>query len=63
MLLLDGRVRIRSGSLRHARGAIDDGATVWTADVQIDIAGNPYATFQNVLTEIAWRDYFDDPRR
>ncbi len=62
VLLLDGRVRIRPGSLRHARGAIDDGAIVWTADVHIDVAGNPYAIFQNVLTEIAWRDYFDDPR-
>jgi glycosyltransferase involved in cell wall biosynthesis len=62
VLLLDGRVRLRPGSLKHARAAIDDGARVWTGDVRIDVAGNPYATFQNVLTEIAWRDYFDDPR-
>lgn len=62
VLLLDGRVRIRPGSLAHARRALEDGDRVWTADVRIDVAGNPYGTFQNVLTEVAWRDYFERPR-
>jgi len=62
VLLLDGRVRVRPGSLAHVERRLAAGEVVWTADVRIDVGGNPFATFQNVLTEIAWRDYFERPR-
>jgi glycosyltransferase involved in cell wall biosynthesis len=62
VLFLDSRVRILPGSLGFAAAALDRGDTVWTADVRIDAVGNPYGLFWNVLTEMAWAAYFDNPR-
>ena len=62
VLVLGARVRLRPDALGFVRGRQGKGELVWTGHVHIHVTGNPYGTFQNVLTEIAWRDYFDDPR-
>lgn len=62
VLVLGSRVRLRPDSLAFARGRQRAGERVWVGHVNIDTAGNPYGRFQNVLTEIAWREYFDRPR-
>jgi glycosyltransferase involved in cell wall biosynthesis len=62
VLLLDARVRLRPDALAFAYARVRAGERVWTGHVHIHTSGNPYGTFMNVLTEIAWRDYFDCPR-
>ena len=62
VLLLDGRVRLRPQSLAFAHGRVAEGETVWNGHVHVDVAGNPYGAFANVLVELAWREYFGDPR-
>jgi glycosyltransferase involved in cell wall biosynthesis len=62
LLVLGSRVRLRPGSLAFVRERIAEGELVWTGHVHIHAEGNPYGTFMNVLTEIAWGDYFDAPR-
>jgi len=62
LLFLDSRVRILPGSLRFAAEGLDRGDSVWTADVRIEATGNPYGLFWNVITEMAWAAYFDNPR-
>ena len=61
VLLLDGRVRIDPGALAYVHGQIQRGRRVWTAEVRI--AGNaPFALFWSLIAELAWSDYFEDPR-
>jgi glycosyltransferase involved in cell wall biosynthesis len=62
VLLLDARVRLRPGSLSFAHARVLEGETVWNGHVHVDVSGNPYGAFSNVLVELAWREYFDDPR-
>ena len=62
VLLLDGRVRLRPGSLAYVRRRAVAGESVWNGHVLVETEGNPYGAFWNVLTEIAWRSYFDEPR-
>jgi glycosyltransferase involved in cell wall biosynthesis len=62
VLLLDGRVRLAPTALTFVRGQLGDAARVWNGHVHIDAQDNPYGAFWNVLTEIAWREYFDNPR-
>jgi len=62
LLLLDGRVRLRPGSLAFVERRLAAGETVWNGHVHVETQGNPYGAFWNVLVELAWRDYFDDPR-
>ena len=62
VLLLDGRVRLRPQSLAFAHGRVVEGETVWNGHVHVDVAGNPYGAFANVLVELAWSEYFGDPR-
>ena len=62
VLVLGSRVRLRSGALAFVRERQQAGELVWTGHVYINTDGNPYGVFLNVLTEIAWRDYFDRPR-
>lgn len=62
VLVLGARVRLRPDALAFVRERQREGEFVWTGHVHIHVAGNPYGAFQNVLTEIAWREYFDDPR-
>jgi glycosyltransferase involved in cell wall biosynthesis len=62
VLVLGSRVRLRPNALEFVRDREEAGDAVWTGHVHIHSDGNPYGTFMNVLTEIAWRDYFDNPR-
>lgn len=62
VLLLDGRVRLRPGTLAFVHGRLVAGEAVWNGHVHIDAESNPYGAFWNVLVGLAWRDYFDDPR-
>ena len=61
VLFLDGRVRLRPTSLAHVHPRLQNDARVWNGHVYVD-AGSPYGTFWKLLAELAWRDYFDDPR-
>jgi glycosyltransferase involved in cell wall biosynthesis len=63
VLLLDGRVRLRRTSLAFAHERIRSGERVWNGHVHVEIEGNPYGAFSNVLVELAWRDYFESPRK
>ncbi len=62
VLVLGARVRLRPESLAFVRERQQAGELVWTGHVHIHTVGNLYGTFLNVLTEIAWSDYFDHPR-
>jgi glycosyltransferase involved in cell wall biosynthesis len=62
VLLLDGRVQLDRGALSYVRERVEAGADVWTAHVDIDADGNPYAIFWKLIAELGWSDYFDDPR-
>jgi glycosyltransferase involved in cell wall biosynthesis len=63
VLLLDGRVRIDPGALAfaHERVAAANGR-VWAGHVDVDAEGNPYGTFWKLIAELAWSDYFAEPR-
>jgi len=64
VLLIDSRVSIRPDALAFVAGAHADGGEVgtWNAHVDMDLDGNPFARFWNVLTEASFARYFDDPR-
>jgi glycosyltransferase involved in cell wall biosynthesis len=62
VLLLDGRVRVRPDSLAFVEPRLRDGERVWNGHVHVETDGNPYGVFSNLLVELAWRDYFADPR-
>ena len=64
VLFLDGRVLLDPGSLSfvEARLKNDPDDTVWNGHVRIETSGNPYGLFWNALTELAWSEYFADPR-
>jgi glycosyltransferase involved in cell wall biosynthesis len=60
-LLLDARVRLEPDSLRFARARVEAGEPVWNGHVHVK-ADNALGEFWRLLAELAWRDYFDDPR-
>jgi len=62
VLFLDSRVRLEPGALEFVAERIGHGEDVWNAHVVIEADGNPYGQFWNVLTELAFRDYFSNPR-
>ncbi|PWU25335.1 MAG: glycosyl transferase [Candidatus Rokuibacteriota bacterium] len=62
VLLLDGRVRLHAGSLAFVSSRVDTGERVWTGHVEVLADGNPFGVFWKLLAELAWADYFDDPR-
>lgn len=64
VLLLDARVSLGEDSLSFIseRLPADGELPIWNAHCYIDVTGNPYARFWNVLTEAAYGDYFDNPR-
>jgi glycosyltransferase involved in cell wall biosynthesis len=61
VLLLDARVRLLPDALRYLHERVGDGETVWNGHVQVD-ADDSLGRFWRLLAELAWRDYFDDPR-
>jgi glycosyltransferase involved in cell wall biosynthesis len=60
VLFLDSRVRLAPGALRFLRERLQS-APVWNGHVYVD-ANNAWGEFWRLLAELAWRDYFDDPR-
>jgi glycosyltransferase involved in cell wall biosynthesis len=62
VLIVGSRVRLRPGSLAFLRERQRAGELVWTGHVHVETSMNAYGAFQNVLTELAWRDYFANPR-
>ncbi len=63
VLLLDARVSLRPDSLRFVFERLETEGTlpIWNGHCEIDLEGNPYARFWNVLTELAYRDYLANP--
>ena len=62
VLFLDSRVRLQPGALAFLAERLGEGEEVWNAHVVIEADGNPYGRFWNVLTELAFSDYFANPR-
>jgi glycosyltransferase involved in cell wall biosynthesis len=60
VLFLDSRVRLAPGGLRFVHERLQS-APVWNGHVYVD-ADNAWGEFWRLLAELAWRDYFDDPR-
>jgi glycosyltransferase involved in cell wall biosynthesis len=62
VLLLDSRVTLHADGLAFVAERLDAGEHVWNGHVHVETDGNPYGAFWNVLVELVWREYFDDPR-
>jgi hypothetical protein len=60
VLFLDSRVQLGPDSLRFVRERLRSGR-VWNGHVYVD-ADNALGEFWRLLAELAWRDYFDNPR-
>ena len=60
VLFLDARVRLAPDGLRFVHERLLD-APVWNGHVNVD-ADSAYGEFWRLLAELAWREYFDDPR-
>ena len=61
VLLLDGRVRIEPDALHFVAERLAQGEHVWTGHVLVD-GETVLGEFWSLLAELAWREYFDDPR-
>jgi glycosyltransferase involved in cell wall biosynthesis len=64
VLLLDARVSLQADGLSFISNQLGADTTlpIWNAHCDIDLRGNPYARFWNVLTEVAYRSYYSNPR-
>ena len=62
VLFLDSRVRLLPGSLSFVAERLREDERVWNAHVVIQTDGNRYGDFWNVLTELVFSAYFDEPR-
>jgi len=60
VLFLDARVCLAPSGLRFVHERLPD-APVWNGHVHVD-ADSAYGEFWRLLAELAWREYFDDPR-
>ena len=60
VLFLDSRVQLAPEALRFVHGRLES-APVWNGHVDVD-ADNAFGQFWQLLAELAWRDYFDNPR-
>ena len=58
VLLLDGRVRIDPDALAFVR----ERPAVWTGHVDVESDGDLLGIFWQLIAELAWKDYFDDPK-
>ena len=61
VLLLDGRVRLEPYALRFVHERVAAGDRVWTSHVHVD-SDSSLGEFWSLIAELAWREYFDDPR-
>ena len=62
IMLTDARVQIAPDALSFVAEQLPAGRIIWNAHVDIELAGNPFARFWNVLTEVGFREYFSNPR-
>ena len=64
ILLIDSRVHIHKRSLAYINDQIQKNPdeSVWNAHVVVDKKNNVFASFWDVVTKIAWRRYFANPR-
>jgi glycosyltransferase involved in cell wall biosynthesis len=62
VLLLDSRVILSPAALRFVAERVSAGELVWTGHVEVAADGNPYALFWKLIAELAWDDYFAEPR-
>jgi len=60
-LLLDARVLLAPEALRFVHDRVGAGETVWNGHVEVQ-ADSAFGEFWRLLAELAWRDYFDEPR-
>lgn len=61
VLFLDSRVLLAEGALRFVEERVQQGERVWNGHVHIDVS-TAVGRFWNVLTELAFAEYFSDPR-
>jgi glycosyltransferase involved in cell wall biosynthesis len=61
VLFLDARVRLEPDALSFLYERVGDGEPVWNGHVHVE-SESPLGAFWGLLAELAWRDYFDDPR-
>ena len=62
VLLLDGRVQIHPDALAYVCARLSHGDRVWTAHVDVDAGDELLGLFWKLIADLAWSDYFDDPR-
>ena len=62
VLLVDSRVVLDEGSLSYVAEHLSPDASVWNGHVEVVTDGNPFAVFWDTLTNIAWSEYFSNPR-
>jgi glycosyltransferase involved in cell wall biosynthesis len=60
-LLIDSRVSIGDGALAFVESQLPD-RDIWNAHVQIEVEGNPFGVFWDVITQRAFWEYFRQPR-
>jgi glycosyltransferase involved in cell wall biosynthesis len=60
VLFLDSRVQLHPDALRFVSRRLP-AEPVWNGHVYVD-ADNAFGEFWRLLAELAWREYFDDPR-
>ena len=60
VLFLDSRVRLAPDALRFVHDRLES-ERVWNGHVHVD-AQNAFGEFWRLLAELAWREYFDEPR-
>jgi hypothetical protein len=61
VLFLDSRVQLSPEALKFVHGRLQT-EPVWNGHVHVD-ADNALGEFWSLLAELAWRDYFDNPRK
>jgi len=62
ILLLDSRLVLAPDALQFVAERLDQGEEVWAGQLDMEVDGDPYGTFWKLLAELAWNDYFDNPR-
>jgi glycosyltransferase involved in cell wall biosynthesis len=62
ILLLDSRTQLAPPALSWVAEQVADGEQAWNGHCMMANLGSPYARFWNVLTHVAFADYFDQPR-
>jgi len=62
ILLLDSRLVLAPDALQFVAERLDQGEEVWAGQLDMEVDGDPYGTFWKLLAELAWKDYFDNPR-